>query len=123
MTRKQRESFSADGAPPGVYIPNMSGTDMRKWKAKLIKGEFARVEIRKSAGSQMVIIVSLSGTPITTNKVYDHSIRAYKKVPCFQDVNVKMSMNGPAHMSFKELNELYLAVSEAKLVLEQLNED
>lgn len=41
------KSISADGAPPGVYSPNMSQEDRLKWKAKLVgkKGGIKQVEI------------------------------------------------------------------------------
>lgn len=116
MTHEEWASISADGAPPGVYFPNMSEADMDKWKAKLIKGEFSRVEIRKSAhGTQMLIIVSMTGTPIEKQWA-----RGNTKLPALHDVNVKMSMNGPSMFTFEEINQLPLAVQEARKVLEKL---
>jgi hypothetical protein len=92
------KSLSADGAPPGVYSPNMSAADMKKWKAKLIgpRGGDPRVEIRKTSGAQILIIVRLD------NKL---------------NSNVTMSMNGPAWFSFKSLDELPMAVEEAREAL------
>lgn len=71
---------------------------MEKWKAKLIgpRGGDPRVEIRKTAGSQILIVVRLDGK---------------------HNNNVIMSMNGPAWFSFKNLSELPEAVEEARLAL------
>lgn len=90
MPREEWESISADGAPPGVYIPNMSKEDMLKWKAKKV-GQ--RVEIRKTAGSQILIKVTLEG--------------------------VTISMNGPAQLSMEDLIDLTLVVIEATQVLKE----
>ena len=61
-TAEHNEMYVADDAPPGVYVPNMSEEDMLRWKAKHIKGDNERVEIRKTVRgisnyAQMVIVV------------------------------------------------------------------
>ena len=52
MNTEEWKKISADGAPPGVYTPNMSREDKLKWKAKLIKGKRPRVEVRKTFESK-----------------------------------------------------------------------
>lgn len=116
MSTEQWKGISADGAPPGVYQPNMSYEDQQKWKAKLIRGQLTRVEIRKTASSQVKIVVSLDGHPWSTFKDF----RTKKKYPVGHKDNVVISMNGPAHFSFKQLEELREAILEAKAVLEEV---
>jgi hypothetical protein len=52
--------YSADGAPPGVYVPNMSAEDQAKWKAKVVGANtgYPQVEIRKNG---FVLIISSRG--------------------------------------------------------------
>ena len=101
MSTEEWKSISADGAPPGVYVSNMSTTDMEKWKAKHIKGNDPRIEIRKTMSSQVLIVVRIS----TGDNVSD----------------VKMSCNGPIYMSFEQAQELQQAIQEAKEILLQSN--
>lgn len=60
--------YSADGAPPGVYVPNMSDEDKEKWLAKVAYGktDYPQAEIRKGGG--FVIIVSLNGVQTIRHK-------------------------------------------------------
>lgn len=119
MSTEDWLKISADGAPAGVYTPNMSQDDLFKWKATLIgtKKGTPRVEIRKSFSKrdettsgcfyvgvycQCLIIVSLGD------------------VDNMGDCNVLISMNGKAGMSFTEINEFNLAIAEAKLVLNKI---
>lgn len=91
MSRGEYESISADGAPPGVYTPNMSGADAATWRAKKIGGSDPRVEIRVLRGSQVLIVVR------------PHAVR--------------ISMNGPTELDDEGWEELFLAVAEARIVL------
>ena len=100
---------SADGAPPGVYHPNMSKENMLKWKAKLINAgkPEARVEIQKTFH-------------YSNDKPYPESINygaQVKIVVSNQEPNVLISTNGKIAMSMLENMELNLAINEAKLVL------
>ena len=56
MPHSEWEKISADGAPPGVYCPNMSVEDMHKWKAKLVGGTDPRVEIRKTISGARLLL-------------------------------------------------------------------
>lgn len=92
-------TYSADGAPPGVYVPNMSDADAQRWRAKLIGGENPRVEIRKTLdGTQIKIVVTKEG-------------RRNESV-------VTMSMNGPALFDETAWIELQWAIVEAGNALE-----
>jgi hypothetical protein len=91
MSRRQYESISAEGAPPGVYTPNMSEQDAATWRAKLIRGFAPRVEIRVLRGSQFVIVVR------------PHSLR--------------LSMNGPVELDDDGYEQLVQAIAEARYVL------
>lgn len=85
--------YVADGAPPGVYVSNMSDADRHRWKAKLVVGDEPRVEVRTEAvRANMVAVVTAEG--------------------------VRQSANGPVFFT-PELWEAYrLAVDEAQRVLE-----
>lgn len=89
MPREEWEKISADGAPPGVYVPNMSQADRERWKAKRIGGADRRVEIRKTlGGTQMLMVVRPDGS-------------------------VRLSMNQGAQFSLDDLREFNYAVDEA----------
>lgn len=101
-------TYSADGAPPGTYVPNMSDEDMQKWKAKLTgtRRESPQVEIRKSFSNQMLIIVTLGG----------YSYKSYTPEET-KDKNIHISVNGPLQMTFDDLQEMNAAIEEAKQFL------
>jgi hypothetical protein len=105
--QKDHNEISFDGGPPGGYQPNMSADDAARWRAKLVKGEFSRVEIRKTGqhGTQMLIIVSESGKGFP---------RSYEKPERNKGINVCISMNGPAKLSFKDWDEMQEAITEAR---------
>jgi hypothetical protein len=116
MSKEAWQSISADGAPPGVYSPNMSHEDMKKWKAKFIGGKSPRVEIRKTTdnGTQVLIVVTNGGFPCKVDRFTPEGIELHSK-----GKNVRISQNGPAFFSFAELESLQQAVTEAKAVLTQ----
>jgi hypothetical protein len=118
MPVEQWQAISADGAPPGVWTPNMSDQDRERWKAKLVgvrKGE-PQVEIRKSTpGGQMVIIVGLRAY---TFKHYSPDARGYANT---QGKNLHISHSGPAIMTFADFEQLAQAVAEARQVLELIS--
>lgn len=94
MTEDEWRSIAADGAPPGVYTPNMSAEDAARWKAKIIgsHGDHPRVEIRKSArGVQLLIVVC--------------------------EDEVAMSMNGTAKLTLTDYTDMLQAVVEARVEL------
>lgn len=91
MSRSEYERISAEGAPPGVYTPNMSDADAATWRAKKIGGADPRVEIRVLRGSQVVIVVR------------PHAVR--------------ISMNGPTELDDEGWEEFVQAVGEARITL------
>ena len=78
---------------------------MERWKAKLIKGKDARIEIRKTFRglgyyAQVCIIV-------------------YKQTP--EDIaDVVISTNGKIGASFQQIEEMHSAINEAKTILNNL---
>jgi hypothetical protein len=86
------QSITADNAPPGVYIQNMSREDTLKWKARLIGGQEPRIEIRKTAGPAQILIIVRPG-------------------------EVRMSMNGTAVFRDGEVTEMHAAIMEAEAEL------
>jgi len=49
-TEEHNEMFQSDSGIAGTYVPNMSKDDAVKWKAKHVKGEHERIEIKKTIG-------------------------------------------------------------------------
>lgn len=137
--------ISFDGGPKGGYVPNMSEDDAQRWKAKLVgtKAGYPQVEIRKKFGSALAtIIVSLGGgynykQYTVENQYHGKTIEEYgSRYLNTQDdidrlalmgsttlgINVHMAMNGPAQMTFADMENLQLVVAEARAVLEALEE-
>lgn len=88
------EEISADGAPPGVWTPNMSRPDMLRWKAKLIRGkrkaDGMRIEVRKTVeGAQLLMVV-------------------------FEDGTMQVSANGKLFLRAEDWMDMKLAVAEAR---------
>lgn len=65
MSSAQWAAISADGAPPGVYTPNMSQEWAQKWKARMTGqrggGNGLKVEVRKTAGAQVLLVIHEDG--------------------------------------------------------------
>lgn len=97
---------SAEGAPPGVYTPNMSEADRHRWKAKKIGGKTPRIEIRKS----------VVGFEIVKPGKYE-SIPYSQMLVIVTPKSVTISGNGPMQFSDQEYRELTQAVNEAKEAL------
>jgi hypothetical protein len=106
---RRRDTFSSDSGVPGTYVPNMSDTDVKRWKAKLVghKAGHPQVEIRKD---QTVIVVSLGG-----GYKYKHYEPDKTK-----GINLHIASSGPLQWTWKDLENLGLAIEEAKEVLENL---
>jgi hypothetical protein len=98
MSKEEWELISADGAPPGVYTPNMSDDDRKRWKAKKIGGKNPRVEIRK--------------TCVGTNYKGSHAFSQLLLI-VLKDGRVQMSANGTSVMEAAELVEAVIEASDA----------
>ena len=95
-TEEHNDFFSSDSGVAGTYMPNMSEEDMLKWKGKkFIKTDNPRVEIRKTMGSNVLIIVS-------------------NKEPFIQ-----LSTNGKINMSEQVFDEFVEAINEAREILKR----
>lgn len=119
LSNEDWQATSFEDGPKGGYVPNMSADDARLWRACL-KGTrtgYPQVEIRVTLnGHQMVIIVSLGA---------GYSYKGWKpqaKYECMatQGINVHMSLNGPARMTFEQMTAMHEAVAEARAALEAL---
>lgn len=118
-SKEHADSYSADGAPPGAYVPNMSAEDRLKWKAKLVghKTGYPQVEIRRDG---CVIIVSTRGYKY---KHYDtRDIRQWKKAskPAEDVKLIHIACSGPMYLTEREYAEMLEAVREAKAKLEEI---
>jgi len=97
LTKEEWSNIVADSAPPGVYQPNMSADDRLKWRAKLIKGNPPRVEIRKGykCGVNQLVIVTLAR-------------------------GLSIGANGTIILGWEDYQELQQAIAEARQVLKSL---
>ena len=119
-----------DGGPVGGYVPQMDANDARRWKAKKfnIGKHNARIELRKSINAtNLTIFVALDGWDFSNKNEYQISKTPsgndhYVPGLCTQGLNVRMSMNGPLHMTFDVFNEINQIVQEAKVYLESHGE-
>jgi hypothetical protein len=107
MTAEERErNYAFDGGPPGGYVLNMSNEDAAQWRAKLVghKAGHPQAEIRKTAGSQILIIVNLGD---------GYKYKGYTPERT-KGINIHLSLNGPVQMSFEEMAEMNQAIAEAR---------
>ena len=97
------EMYQSDSGVPGTYMPNMSDADIKAWKGKVVGSTTSspQVEIRKDS---MVIVVSLGG---------GYQYKFYKRERTV-GINIHISMAGPTQLTFKEWDEMKVAVEEAK---------
>jgi hypothetical protein len=130
-TEEHNKMFSSDCGVAGTYVPNMSKEDELKWKAKHIKGDEERVEIRKEfGGANLVIIVYKNpynppfpdspsmkkyNTPEYEKeyKRYQEGLKEYYK----KHNQIKISSNGSMDITWEDWWELQDAVKEAFEIL------
>lgn len=117
MTPEEYAAISADGAPPGVYVPNMSKEDTYKWRARKIGGKDPRVEIRKTVSGRAR--KAADGSWITS-VTYAQVVLIVRPLGSAEGEtgSVRMSMNGTAEFDSGEWAELAAAVAEAREALE-----
>ncbi len=107
------KGISADGAPPGVYVSNMSAEDRLRWKAKLVgsrSGEH-QIEIRsEKPWSNLLAIVNgkTGATPGSRAAVWRHEVR--------------VSSNGVLRFTEAVFHEFQSAIAEARQVLARLDD-
>jgi hypothetical protein len=138
-TPEWMENYGFDGGPTGGYMPNMSKEDEARWKAKVTGKRlgFPQVEIRKTAGAQITIIVNLGeGYNYKHYKAVEprYEGKTPKDIPSYtqeeidkyarptKGVNVHIAANGPVRMTFDEVEDMHKAIMEAKSHLEFLAE-
>ena len=114
-TEEHNSTYSSDSGIAGTYVPNMSKDDMQKWKAKHIKGDDERIEIRKTMhGTQLLIIVYKKNNKIS----WEEAIRTNQRNEYHkkhQDIHI--SMNGKLQLDLNDYKELNIAIDEAKDIL------
>ncbi|MFA5153773.1 MAG: hypothetical protein WC554_14525 [Clostridia bacterium] len=131
-TKEHNETYDSDSGIPGTYVPNMSEKDKHRWKAKHVKGDNERIEIRKTFTSQLLIVVYKKpyqpkrpefpeydggGKDFyweQANKIYSAAMDDYEK----SHRDVQMSMNGKLDLTFEEWEEMIEAINEARFILD-----
>lgn len=109
-TEEHNKKYSSDSGVAGTYVPNMSVTDMNKWKGKHIKGNDERIEVRKTINGTQLLIVIFKNQRFTPWEVNRDEWRNNHK-------EIRLSMNGKAELTFSDFEELKEVVSEAKTIL------
>ena len=125
-TEKHNEMHTSDSGIAGTYVPNMSKEDMELWKAKHIKGEDERIEIRKTIeGVQLLVVVykkvyqpKYPKYPNDINKTgaygkYKEQMNEWHK----RHQSVRISMNGKLDMTWDNWWDLTEAIHEAGEIL------
>lgn len=108
MSVEDWKSISADGAPPGVYVPNMPEEWKGKWKAKKVGGNDPRVEIRKTFDG-----IGAKGGGYQGRDENHHA----QVLIVVRDTGMVMSANSKMAMDFDDYNQLQQAIIEAKWAL------
>jgi len=125
-TEKHNKTYQSDSGIAGTYVPNMSDDDMNKWKAKHIKGDDERIEIRKTIeGVQILIVVFKNAYQPKRPKYpsnYDNKEVTLKykeeQTEWFKrHNNVRISMNGKLDMTWDNFFDMEQAVREAFEIL------
>jgi hypothetical protein len=103
------KKISADGAPPGVYRPNMSIENMLRWKAK---------RIYKNKPEDRIVIQKTfywhNGKSYPNNVNYSAQCKILIQK---QEPRIIMSCNGKMAMSSVEVIEFQQVIQEALLIL------
>lgn len=131
-TKEHNEKYSSDSGIAGTYVPNMSEVDMNKWKAKYIKGDDERIEIRKTInGVQLLIVVYKNKyqPPKPTFPEYDGGSKDFywKQANIFYNQeckeyakrhqDIRISMNGKLDLTYDDFWDINEVVKEAFEIL------
>lgn len=129
-TEEHNKMYSSDCGVAGTYVPNMSEDDRLKWKAKHIKGNDERIEIRKELGGANLLVVVYKDSYIPpcpkypdvryNHPDYDKLYSEYKeKERDYRNSHneIKISTNGKMDISWKGWEELQQAILEAKMLM------
>jgi len=108
-TEEHNEKHMSDSGIAGTYVSNMSKEDSLKWKAKHIKGNDERIEIRKmfNCGVSMVMIV------------YKNPKKAVESGNGWNRGNqdIRISMNGKLDLTWDDFLDINEAGKEALEIL------
>lgn len=138
-SKEEHAEISFEDGPKGGYVPNMSEDDANAWKAKITgtKLGYPQVEIRKQAGSAlMLIIVNLgdgynyksncSGPAEEPDDYHRERFPTSDFWALHRNHNatwgkaMHFSMNGGAQLTTEEAIQLPMIIEEAKFALNQL---
>lgn len=123
---KHNAIYQSDSGIAGTYVPNMDKRDMELWKAKHIKGDDERIEIRKTLeGVQLLVVVYKKAYqpkhpkyPSDYNNVCAHGKYAHERTEWMKrHQNIRISMNGKLDMTYDDYWDLSEAIKEAMEIL------
>ncbi len=120
FTKPIKCSYKESRTNPALY--DLAKEDAKKWKAKRVactggKNGSDYIEIRKLFDSvdhsNVLIIVAKDGWNLSQHE----SRKPDRWGRSTQGLNVRISMNNPARMTFEEFEEMNAAIAEAKDIL------
>lgn len=120
FTRPIKCSYKQGQTNPALKAA--AAEDSRKWKATRVVNSAGRngsdfIEIRKTFGgigaSNVLIIVAKDGWTLPPHETR----KPDRWGRSTQGLNVRMSMNSPAMMTFEQFEEIAAVVEEAKVIL------
>lgn len=123
---KHADMYSADGAPPGCYAPNMSEEDTMRWKAKFVnlKTDYPQVELRRNG---VVVVIGLRGYKY---KFYNYRMtkKAYDRWAKFGEPEraptvMHIATSGPMRFTLAEFEQFQAAIAEGFEALKNLKVD
>jgi len=118
-TEEHNKLYTSDSGINGTYVSNMSDEDSKKFKAKHIKGDHERIEIR----------VQIGGVNCNIFVYKDIYTPAYQKYSTYEKYlirlnelknshkHIKFSMNGKMDITFDDWNKINQAIEEAQKIL------
>lgn len=101
--------FQSDSGVAGTYVSNMSESDKKKFKAKHIKGDHERIEIRVEMNGSNILIKVFK-------KANKSDFYGYQEFKHYHN-EIQFSTNGKIDISLNEWDKINKAVDEAKQIL------
>lgn len=99
--------FQSDSGVAGTYVSNMSDNDKRKFKAKHIKGDHERIEIRVEMNSANILVKVFKKA--NNSNEWKHGQDNHNEI--------QFSTNGKIDISLRKWEKLNQAIEEAKQIL------
>jgi hypothetical protein len=108
--QEREETYIADSAPPGVYFPNMSATDIKRWKGKIVGSKTKRYQIEVRKDTAVFIFGGAGGYK-------------YKQYNVVTPYAFHVGASGAIQWTATEVDEFLQVVAEARAKLRELEQN